>query len=93
MWSKFLSVLATYVEMKSGGPNDVSRYLRLGAAIENAAGEVKEDLEVATAKIQALVDADRAPTAEEIADVDASIEAKLAAIAGVDLDADPPPAG
>jgi hypothetical protein len=93
MWGKFLSVLAVYVEMKSGGPNDVSRFLKLGAAIDNARVDVKEQLEAATAKIQTLVAEDRAPTLEELAEVDASVEAKLAAIAAVDLDADPAPIG
>ena len=86
MWSKFLSVLATYVEMKSGGPSDASRFLRLGATIAGATVAVKEDLEAATAKIQALVDEDRAPTQEELDEVDASIEAKLKAIADANLE-------
>lgn len=93
MWGRFLSVLAAYVEMKNAGhPNDVSRFLRLGASIDNARVTVKERLEEAMVKVQALVDEDRLPTHEELAEVDASITARLKEIAQADL-TDPPPAG
>ena len=86
MWTKFLSILATYVEMKNGGnANDISKYLRLGASIAGATKTVNEALAAATAKVELLVAEDRGLTEDENAELDASIEAKLAEIANTPI--------
>jgi hypothetical protein len=86
---RFLSVVSTLVVMRNGGvENDVSRALKLGAIAARGGEEAKRELEAATAKVQQLVDEDRALTADESAAIDASIESKLAAIAAVQLPED-----
>lgn len=90
----FLEALSLLVKMKNGGePNDVSKLLELGATGARAKGDFDVAFTEARDKVQQLVNEDRGLTDEESAAIDASIEAKLARAAAVDLDTDPPPAG
>lgn len=84
----FLEALGALAQLKNGGQNnDITRLANLAAAGVRTAEAGKTGLEQATAKVQQLVDEDRALTDAENAALDASIEDKLAKIAAVDTGA------
>lgn len=85
--AQFLSVLSSLVQARNGGQaNDVTRLLNYGAAGVRAGSTLEEGLKDATLKVQQLVDEDRSLTDAETAELDASIEAKLARAAGAKID-------
>ncbi len=82
----FLEALSALATLKNGGVgNDLSKLLQLGAVGVRAAEQGKTGLEEATAKVQQLVDEDRGLTVDENAALDASIDAKLDAIAKTEI--------
>lgn len=86
---RFLEVLGTLVRMRNGGEeNDVTRlinYARLGA---RAGDTGKRYLVAAVQKVEQLVAEDRHMTDAELAEIEASIQNKLARAAGVVLPAE-----
>ena len=81
-----LESLSALAMLKNGGQNnDLTRLMQLAAAGARTAQAGKTGLEEATAKVQQLVDEDRGLTDAENAAVDASIEAKLDAIAKTEI--------
>lgn len=81
-----LESLSALSMLKNGGANnDLTRLLQLAAAGVRTAKTGETGLEEATAKVQQLVDEDRSLTVAENAALDASIEAKLDAIAKTEI--------